>query len=381
MATWKHNPISQKAGGPNAVGQPGGFAWEGDHTQHVVYRGEDNQIHEVWFKKGGFNPEWKYGGAISALAGGPLAEGDPFGFAWEGDHTQHVIYRGVDHELHELWFHQAGMNPKWQYGGALTQKAGAPAASGDPFGFAWEDDHTMHVIYRGVDNNVHELWFSKGLANAAWKYGGAINSKVSAPAATGDVAGFVWDHDHSQHIIYHGTDNNIHELWFTKGFRSGEWKHGGALNSMAGAPPAASDAMGFAWEGDHTQHVIYRGQDNQVHELWFTKGLTGGAWKYGGAISATTAAPLADGMPYGYSGDNDKTMHIVYRGQDKQVHELWFAKGLTGSSWKYGAAVNRIAGAPDAASDPVGFAWEDDHSQHVIYRGNDAIIHELWFKK
>src|SRR5438105_10309534 len=79
MASWKHNPISQKAGGPNAVGQPGGFAWEGDHTQHVVYRGQDNQIHEVWFKKGGFNPEWKYGGALSALAGGPLADGDPFG--------------------------------------------------------------------------------------------------------------------------------------------------------------------------------------------------------------------------------------------------------------------------------------------------------------
>jgi len=104
MATWKHNPISQKAGGPNAVGQPGGFAWEGDHTQHVVYRGEDNQIHEVWFKKGGFNPEWKYGGALSALAGGPLAEGDPFGFAWEHDSTQHVVYRGVDNNVHELWF-------------------------------------------------------------------------------------------------------------------------------------------------------------------------------------------------------------------------------------------------------------------------------------
>ena len=379
MATWKHNPISQKAGGPAATGQPGGFAWEADHTQHVVYRGSDNQIHELWFKKGGMNPEWKYGGALSALAGAPLADGDPFGFAWEHDATQHVIYRGADHELHELWFKQAGMNPKWQYGGSLTKKAGAPAAAGDPYGFAWEDDHTMHVVYRGVDGNVHELWFTKD-SGGQWKYGGAINAKVGAAPASGEVAGFVWDHDHSQHIIYHGTDNNIHELWFTKGMRGGEWKHGGALNAMAGGPAAASDAMGFAWESDKTQHVIYRGQDNQINELWFTK-ASGGQWKYGGAISAKTAAPLADGMPWGYSWENDKTMHIVYRGQDHQVHELWFAKGLTGGSWKYGAAINRIAGAPDADSDPVGFAWEGDNSQHVIYRGTDNIVHELWFKK
>jgi len=40
-----------------------------------------------------------------------------------------------------------------------------------------------------------------------------------------------------------------------------------------------------------------------------------------------------------------------------------------------------MAGAPDADSDPVGFAWEGDNSQHVIYRGTDNIVHELWFKK
>jgi len=379
MPNWMHNPISHEAGGPAATGKPAAYAWEGDGTQHVVYKGADNQIHELWFKKGGRNPKWTYGGALSTIAGAPPAAGDPHGFSWEGDGTQHVVYKGADNEIHELWFKAGGNNPKWQYGGAISQKAGAPAAAGDPYGFTWEDDHTMHVIYRGAEGNVHELWFTKD-GGGQWKYGGAINSTTASPAVAGDVAGFVWEHDHSQHIIYRGTDNDIHELWFTKGMRGGEWKRGGAINGKAGGSVAASDPMGFAWEADHTQHVIYRTPENQIGELWFTKSA-GGQWKNGGAISAKTGAPLADGMPWGYSWEADKTMHIVYRGQDRQVHELWFIKGITGGSWKYGAAINRIAGAPAADSDPVGFAWEGDGSQHVVYRGADNVVHELWFKK
>ncbi len=383
MAKWQHNPISQKAGAPLAAGKPGAFAWEGDKTQHVVYLGADNQIHELWFKKGGFNPEWQYGGALSVKAGAPPAASNPNGFTWEGDKTQHIVYRGQDNEIHELWFKHGTLGKaEWSYGGALNQKVGAPAAAGDPYGYTWEDDHTMHVIYRGVDNNIHEVWFDKGLRGGEWKYGGVLNAIASAPAAASDPTGFAWEHDKTQHIIYRGADDNIHEIWFKHGMMGKAiWTYGGALNAKVGAPVAASDAMGFAWEADNTQHVIYRGQDKQIHELWFAKGLTGGSWKYGGAISATLGAPVADGMPWGFSWEGDKTMHLVYRGQDSNVHELWFSKGMTGGSWKYGAALNRIANAPQAASDPVGFAWEDDHSQHVVYRGGDNEIHELWFKK
>ena len=40
-----------------------------------------------------------------------------------------------------------------------------------------------------------------------------------------------------------------------------------------------------------------------------------------------------------------------------------------------------ILGGGPAASDPTGFAWEDDNSQHVLYTGADHVIHELWQKK
>ena len=71
MAKWQHNPISAKAGAPAAAGKPTGFAWEHDKTQHIVYRGADSQIHELWFRHGLINADWKYGGALSAITGAP----------------------------------------------------------------------------------------------------------------------------------------------------------------------------------------------------------------------------------------------------------------------------------------------------------------------
>ncbi len=48
MARWEQNPIGQAAGAPPAAGDPMCFAWLKNKTQHVVYRGTDNQVHELW---------------------------------------------------------------------------------------------------------------------------------------------------------------------------------------------------------------------------------------------------------------------------------------------------------------------------------------------
>jgi hypothetical protein len=84
------------------------------------------------------------------------------GYTWEDDNTQHIIYRGTDGHIHELWQRKALLSGhNWEYGGALTQAASAPLAESDPFGFAWEKDDTQHIVYRGTDNMIHELWYRK----------------------------------------------------------------------------------------------------------------------------------------------------------------------------------------------------------------------------
>ncbi len=375
MANWQQNPISNKAKAPAAAGKPAGFAWEHDKSQHIVYRGQDQQIHELWFQHGVLT-DWKYGGALSQISRAPAAAGDPSAFAWEGDKTQHIVYRGQDSQIHEIWFKKDLAGAKWQYGGALTASAGAPAAAGNPMGYVWEHDNTQHVIYRGVDNNIHELFFKKALAGSKWEHGGALNVTAGTPAAAGDPAGFSWEEDKSQHVVYRGADNQIYELWYQHGVLA-SWKSGGALTGKGGIPQAAGDPMGYAWEQDKTQHIVYRSLDNQIQELWYVKGVLGGAWRHGGAITSKTGAPPSAGDPFGFSWEGDKTQHIVYRGTNSQIQELWFRKELTSADWKYGGA---LAG-PQAGSDPIGFAWEADRSQHVIYRGADNQIHEIWFKK
>ena len=42
----------------------------------------------------------------------------------------------------------------------LTAATGAPAATGDPAGYTWSNDDSQHVVYRGTDNHIHELWFN-----------------------------------------------------------------------------------------------------------------------------------------------------------------------------------------------------------------------------
>ncbi len=379
--TWEHNPIGQAAGGPAATGRPTAFSWERDETQHVVYVGQDSQIHELYYKKGFIDAGWKYGGALSQETHAPPAAGNPSGYAWESDGTQHIFYRGTDGQVHEIWNKKDMLGSHWSYGGALSALTHAPAAAGDPFGYVWEKDGTQHIVYRGVDNNIHEIWNKKDMLGSHWAYGGAINASVGAPAAAGDPAGFTWENDNTQHIIYRGVDNQIHELWFKHGLVTHNWAYGGALSQNCGAPQAAGDPMGYAWEKDGTQHIIYRSADGQIQELWCKKGITGAQWSYGGALSHTAGGPAAAGDPWGYAWESDATQHIVYRGGDGQIHELWQRKEMLNQSWRYGSALTQTTHAPAAASDPVAFAWEKDGTQHIVYRATDNAIHELWFRK
>jgi hypothetical protein len=85
--------------------------------------------------------------------------GDPCGYSWEWDKTEHVFYRSTDGNIHELWF----QNGQWRHSD-LTCATSAPTAVGDPYGYTWGG--TQHVIYRSADSHIHELWFQ----NDQWRH-------------------------------------------------------------------------------------------------------------------------------------------------------------------------------------------------------------------
>jgi hypothetical protein len=300
MGNWALNRIAAVANAPVAAGKPAAFAWEHDKSQHVVYRGADNQIHEIYFKRDLFNKEWRYGGALSVMAKAAPISGDPTGFAWEHDHTQHIIYRAADGHIHEIFYKKDLTHGGWEYGGSLTGKIGAAPAAGNPSAYAWEGDNTQHIVYRAADGHIHEIFYKRDLTHHGWEYGGALSAKVGAPAAAGDPVGFAWEHDKTMHVIYRGADGQIHEIFYKRDLTHHGWEYGGALSAKANAPAAADDPNAFAWEGDHTQHIIYRTPDNAIQEIFYKKDLTHGGWEYGGALSTKLNAPPAAGVPFGY---------------------------------------------------------------------------------
>jgi hypothetical protein len=88
----------------------------------------------------------------------------------------------------------------------LTNAAGAPAAAGDPAGYI-DGQGTQHVVYRGTDNHIHELrWDS----SQRWRQTDFTNT-IGAPDAAGP-AGRGFDAQGTRQVVYRDTDNHSREL-------------------------------------------------------------------------------------------------------------------------------------------------------------------------
>ena len=65
-------------------------------------------------------------------------------------------------------------------------------------------------------------------------------------------------------MVYRGTDNHIHELW---------WDGTAGTTTTSPRPPARPPRRvipaGYMFDAQGTQHVVYRGTDNHIHELWW----------------------------------------------------------------------------------------------------------------
>ena len=147
----------------------------------------------------------------------------------------------------------------------VTNLAGAPPAAGKPFGYVTSSEVIARVVYRGRDAHIHEMWLRRG---SSWKHAD-LTSLTDAPPAASDPAAYSTNFDETARVIYRGSDGHIHELWLPEG---GVWAHAD-LTQIAAAPPAGGVPQGFY---DTTvssmARVVYRGNDNHIHELHFGQG-------------------------------------------------------------------------------------------------------------
>jgi chitinase len=95
----------------------------------------------------------------------------------------------------------------------LTAATNAPAAAGDPNGFTFTANGTsgMHVVYRGADNDIHELYWLNGDWNV-----NDLTAATNAPAAAGDPNGYMFTANgvSGMHVVYPSANGHINKFWW-----------------------------------------------------------------------------------------------------------------------------------------------------------------------
>jgi hypothetical protein len=198
---WHHNDLTNETGSPlAAIATPTGYVFAAQGTQHVDYVGQDGHIHELWWDSEG----WHHND-LTTRTGAPLAAvGNPVGYVFAAQGSQHIDYLGQDHDIHELSWDSNG----WLHND-LTEESGAAPAQAVLCAYVFDGQGTRHVVYAAEDGDVHELWWNLD----GWHYNDLTTETDAPPADLGDPAGYVFVAQGTQHVDYIGIeDSHIHEL-------------------------------------------------------------------------------------------------------------------------------------------------------------------------
>jgi hypothetical protein len=363
---WKHYPLTDLATGasPARFGVSG-YLFKG--RQHVVYQGRQNgesdgHVHEVYQDKDD-HAKWHHHDLMTAGTGAPLMDLTvvPWGYAFEGQETQHVVYQAsADRHIHELWW-----DDDWHHKD-LTGAGHAPTTPiGTPVGYEFRG--TQCIDYFGNDGHIHELQW---LTDRGWHDRDLnVAAEVEPVLAASAPGAYLFQARGQRHVVFLH-NRHVHELYWEP-TSTGDWHYGGDLTRITGAREAlGSEApTGFAFDAEGTQFVHYEGMDSHIILLlWNSR--TGWSWidltaNYGGPLGAS---------PTGYVLPSNGTLHVVYRGTtDGHIHEFW--RDSSGNWQHVPNDLTDFTDAPLAVGRPVGYA--SGSTQHVIYMGQDGRIHEL----
>ena len=241
------------------------------NTDEVFYLGTDQHVHQLWQSSG----VW-HAANPTAAAGAPNAVSGSRVVVQVNTiaNTDEVFYLGTDQHVHELW-QSAGV---W-HAADPTAAAGAPNAVSGSSLVAHINTiaSTDEVFYLGSDQHVHELWASGGVWHAADPTAAAGAPNAGSGSALATEINTIASTDE---VFYVGSDQHVHELWASGGVwhASDPTSAAGGLNALSSSPVVAQINTIAT-----TDEVFYIGTDQHVHQLWFS----GGIWH---AVDVTAAA-------------------------------------------------------------------------------------------
>ena len=298
---WKNDADSGTSNmtAPTAASDPSPYYDAVDRQLVVVYRDTDGKVYSLFWSTG------PVGRNLLTPPGAAKAQGNPVGY-FDAAGIHHVIYRSSDNHLHELYWAGAGAVGYRD----LTKEASAPPATGDPSAYMDTRRGERVVIYRGTDNQVYSLYWTNGPVDYS-----KLSESVHAPKARGNPAGYYTAHDDVHQVVYRGIDDHLYELYWTGTGGVNPWN----LTAIAGAPPADSDPAVYYSAGTNTKQVIYRSADGHLNDLSWVPGVTGPTHV---DLTLFALAPPAVGPPAAFTIDGPNSQHVIYRGTDNQIHEI-----------------------------------------------------------
>ena len=344
-----HVDRTAQTGARSASGAPAALVLDQTGIDNVSYRDGSGHLNEIWRDTSRMGTT-----DLTASAGAPDAQGNPFLYFDPAGNQVVLIWRDTDDQVHSLYWMSGAV-------GHDLLSSGAPKAAGNPAGWFSIHDGFHHVVYRASTGHLQDLWWQGqgGVGN------GDLTTAASGVPATGDPSPW-YDPVRAANIVaYRGTDGHI---------RTHYWGAGPVgqddLSGVAGTPNAASDPFAWYTSADDSHHVVYRADNGHIYELaWFNV-----APVVGRDLTALSGAPAATGEISGGYNATDKTQHVIYRGGDGSLHELWY---FLGSGEVGHSALSAAYGGPPATDRPVYFSTVRAPNQHVAYRAADGHIHEL----
>jgi hypothetical protein len=341
---------SAQYGTPAAAGSPSACVVPGLGVDNIQYRDTSGHLHELWRDGQGATGT----SDLTALAHAPVAAGNPFPYVDPTTHSIVLLYRGGDANIHSLY---------WSTGAVghdnLTGSVNAPKSASEPCGW-WTADNFHHVAYRTSNGHLHELWWT-GPSPVGH---GDLTAQGHAPLAAGDPIAYMDTTRATYIVVFRGADGHIRSVYWSGGPVGND-----DLSGVAHTPNAASDPVAYYTQHNDVHQIVYRAGNGHLWELFWV----GVAPVQGWDLTAAAGAPAATGKPAAYYQAGTNTKHVIYRSLDGRVHELWWVPGNPPAH----VDLTAFAGAPSAADGPAAFTIEGPNTQHVAYRGNDNHVHEI----
>jgi hypothetical protein len=307
-----HQNLTAAAQAAHASSDPSILLHHQTQTPILLHRGDDGHVHSIFWTPDGVKSERLSGsveGGVPQAAPGTV----PTGHYIPATDTTMVSYRDVDDNIQTLYW--IGEQAVQSDGAYIKTDEGWPLAKGNPSVYL-DTDHTKHVIaYRGEDDHIHSLYWTDDSVVGHDN----LSAAAEAPTAAGDpVTNYISGALAVNQVYYRSAENDLIVLWWVDDNDPAHFRN---LTAWVQGPKALSDPFVYHDPVTNTLHLIYYAEDGHLHEIW---------WKHEVNVvlqdkditMEALAPPAAQARPYAYVTQNPNRHHVIYRGADNQIHEI-----------------------------------------------------------